>query len=112
MKTKILIFSHYWNLLYIILFLIPVFTLPILGHFKSYIILINTSPLLYIRFILVIPIIYLWIIYIKIWAKYDRVTYRLLMLIFLNSLYFPFYYYRIRKNNWFLDSKKESVNLH
>jgi len=104
MKSKLLVFAHYWNIIYVIAFLLAAIISPLIGYFKEYVILINTFPVLYFRFILMIPIFYLWILYIRIWTKYDNRGLRLLALIFLNAFYFPFYYKVVRNNNWYVFS--------
>ncbi len=42
----------------------------------------------------------LWIWNLTIWRKKDKKEQHIFLLIFLHSLYFPFYYFIVKKNNW------------
>lgn len=53
-----------------------------------------------IRGILVILSIILWIYCLLIWAKFDKKTIRIYLLLFLNGVYVIFYYRKIKKKKW------------
>lgn len=55
---------------------------------------------LIIRGILTIMVIIMWIFCIYIWSKFDKNIMRLILIIFLNSIYLIFYYKVIIKNKW------------
>jgi cytochrome c biogenesis factor len=99
MKKKFLIICYIINLLMIpIVLLYPVILLNIkrISAFSS----LTDDYFMNIRLLLTIPVFILWIYCLIIWSKKDKVIYRFLLLLVLNGLYTPFYYYRILKNKW------------
>jgi len=63
------------------------------GDFKTY------------QYPLNIILIAFWIFLIVIWSRYDKKTLRLILLIFLNIYYIPFYYRIADKNHWIIKEK-------
>ncbi len=54
----------------------------------------------FVRFILTIGFLLMWVWSIILWIKKDKEPKYLLLLLLLSALYLPFYYFRIKKNNW------------
>ena len=54
----------------------------------------------FIRGVLLILTIILWIYCINIWAKFDKKLYRLFLILLLNSIYIIFYYRKALKEGW------------
>lgn len=59
-----------------------------------------TENVLTLRFILSLPVYYIWIYLIVIWAKKDKNVGRFFLLFFLIGIYTLFYFKRALKNDW------------
>lgn len=53
-----------------------------------------------IRGVLVLLSMFLWIYCMMIWAKFDKKTIRIFLILFFNGIYVIFYYRRIKKEKW------------
>ena len=98
MKRLLLEFCFWVNifvyLILIVLFIEMVANTQIISHF------LNNGQISDYRMLLNIPILVLWIYNIIIWAKKDKKTLRLILIIFLNGFYNTIYYRMAVKKNW------------
>ena len=62
--------------------------------------IINGDTFIYLRFLLSIPMVILWVWCLLIWSKHDKKISRFLLLFFLMGFYPIFYYHKVIKNNW------------
>jgi len=82
----------YINVIFILLFLYPIFDFFLFSGRN--LVRYDDNFILYIRTFMTIPVIALWIKTLIIWGKTDKSILRFFLLFFLIGIYTPFYYYK------------------
>jgi hypothetical protein len=89
---------------YINIFMLIHVVFIIMAAFLSYDAFLEFSffnqKFIYIRTLLSIPVLILWISSLIIWAKHDKRIGHFFLLFFLMGLYSPFYYRKSKLNGW------------
>jgi hypothetical protein len=96
---KILLEFCFWVNLLVYLLLIILF-IEMIGNTELVSQFFTEGRLSEYRMLLNIPILILWIYNIVVWSKNDKKTLRLILIIFLNGFYNPFYYRMAVKKKW------------
>ena len=91
------------NLLLKVLFIINIFAIItglvfLLFDVKDW--MYTNTLFFFVRFILTIGFLFMWVWCIIIWTRNDKEPKHLLLLFLFSALYLPFYYTRIKKNKW------------
>lgn len=98
MKNVILKTCYIANVLLVMLIiLLPVTTLFEIGGLRDF---ITSNIGLYIRSILSVLTVILWIYCIYVWAKFDKNMLRFVLILFLTAFYLIFYFRRVLKEGW------------
>ena len=96
-KKNLFTIAHYYTIVYVLIYFPSIFYKMVDPSFNS---ALFPPDLIFVQLLTVVPIIVFWIYCIVIWNRKDKYFPRLLLIIFLQSIYVSFYGFKIKKNNW------------
>lgn len=95
-KKHVFSIGHYYTIVYALIYYPCVFYKLIDPSFNS---TLFPHEIIFVQLLTVVPIIIFWIYCIVIWNRKDKYFPRLLLIIFLQSIYISYNDFKIKKNN-------------